>query len=73
MKKHTWTELVRSALRSLPAEFTTQDAYSMAPALQRLRPENSNAKPKIRQQLQVLRDVGELMQPEEGKWKKVAP
>jgi type II restriction enzyme len=38
--------------------FSTEDAYSLEPDLSRLYPANQNVRPKIRQQLQVLRDAG---------------
>ena len=39
-------------------EFTLADVYAHEDALQRLYPANQNVRPKIRQQLQVLRDRG---------------
>lgn len=41
-------------------EFTLADVYTFEPDLQVLHPENNNVKPKIRQQLQLLRDKGYL-------------
>jgi type II restriction enzyme len=41
-------------------EFTLAEVYSQAPRLERLYPGNQNVRPKIRQQLQVLRDQGYL-------------
>ena len=40
------------------AEFTLDDVYKFENYLGELHPENNNVKPKIRQQLQVLRDAG---------------
>lgn len=42
------------------AEFTLSDIYAFEPTLRRIYPENANVRPKIRQQLQVLRDRGYL-------------
>ena len=42
------------------SEFDIDDAYAFAPRLSALYPGNQNVKPKIRQQLQVLRDNGSL-------------
>jgi type II restriction enzyme len=42
------------------SEFTLADVYAQAPRLEKLYPENRNVRPKIRQQLQVLRDQGYL-------------
>jgi len=41
-------------------EFTLSDMYKFENYLGELHPENNNVKPKIRQQLQVLRDAGIL-------------
>ena len=41
-------------------EFTLDDVYAFEPHLSRLYPDNRNVRPKIRQQLQVLRDHGWL-------------
>jgi type II restriction enzyme len=38
--------------------FSLQDLYQLEPYLQRIHPRNQNVRPKIRQQLQVLRDLG---------------
>ncbi len=40
------------------AEFTLQDVYAFAAHLQKLHPANRHVLDKIRQQLQVLRDLG---------------
>ena len=42
------------------SEFTLEEVYASEPELQRLYPGNHNVRPKIRQQLQVLRDSGFL-------------
>jgi type II restriction enzyme len=39
-------------------EFTLQEMYAFEPQLKALHPTNQNVRPKIRQQLQMLRDVG---------------
>jgi type II restriction enzyme len=40
------------------AEFALQDVYAFAGQLQELHPDNRPVREKIRQQLQVLRDMG---------------
>jgi len=57
-----WTVDVLRCVRSLPAvEFTTREFYRMFEAdLAARHPRNRNVQPKIRQQLQVLRDRGIL-------------
>jgi len=42
------------------AEFTLAEVYAFENYLGEMHPENNNVKPKIRQQLQVLRDAGVL-------------
>ncbi len=54
-----WTLDVLRLVRNLGQQnFSIKDAYQFAPALARLHPKNRNVRPKIRQQLQVLRDLG---------------
>jgi len=50
-------------------EFTLQDIYNFEKDLAVIHPENNNIKPKIRQQLQFLRDKGYLKFTEPGKYK----
>jgi len=56
-----WTLDVLRVVRQLgkPA-FTLEDMYVFEPELKALHPKNQNVRPKIRQQLQVLRDLGLL-------------
>jgi type II restriction enzyme len=64
-----WTLDVLNAVRRLqesrwgtahraPTEFTLAEIYEFAGELARLHPQNKNVEPKIRQQLQVLRNMG---------------
>ncbi len=56
-----WTLDVLTAIQRLSQpEFSLADAYSFENHLAQLHPENRNVRPKIRQQLQVLRDLGLL-------------
>jgi len=56
-----WTLDVLTAIRRLnQPEFSLADAYSFENHLAQLHPDNQNVRPKIRQQLQVLRDLGLL-------------
>jgi type II restriction enzyme len=56
-----WTLDVLRAVRQLgKAEFSLQELYAFEPQLKALHPHNENVRPKIRQQLQVLRDTGLL-------------
>jgi type II restriction enzyme len=54
-----WTIDVLRIIRKLNCkEFTLDQVYSAESSLQDLHPINNNVRPKIRQQLQVLRDLG---------------
>lgn len=56
-----WTLDVLNAVRSLhKREFSLRDVYALDDQLAALRPANRHVRPKIRQQLQVLRDLGLL-------------
>lgn len=54
-----WTLDVLTTIRRLgKARFSLQELYQLEPYLQGIHPSNQNVRPKIRQQLQVLRDLG---------------
>jgi type II restriction enzyme len=54
-----WTLDVLSSIRNLgKTEFSLREVYEHEAHLQELHPKNRNVRPKIRQQLQVLRDLG---------------
>jgi len=54
-----WTLDVLTAIRKLAkARFSLHDLYELEPYLQNIHPQNRNVRAKIRQQLQVLRDLG---------------
>ena len=56
-----WSRVVLNCLHRLPRSgFTLNQVYSFEPEFSRLFPANHNVRAKIRQQLQVLRDVGIL-------------
>jgi len=56
-----WALDVLRVVRQLgKPEFTLQEMYAFEPELKTLHPKNENVRPKIRQQLQVLRDMGLL-------------
>ena len=50
-------------------EFTTADADAFTRELEQLHPDNRHVRAKIRQQLQVLRDLGLLLHIERGLWR----
>ena len=54
-----WTVDVLNVIRRLgKRRFLLTELYQMETELQLLHPQNRNIRPKIRQQLQVLRDIG---------------
>lgn len=54
-----WTLDVLGAIRVLAkSRFSLAELYAFGPRLQSMHPRNRNVRPKIRQQLQVLRDLG---------------
>lgn len=56
-----WVLDVLTCVEALgPVEFTLAEIYAFENTLSALHPENNNVRPKIRQQLQVLRDAGLL-------------
>ena len=60
-KQRGWTLEVLNTVRSLgKANFSLDEIYSREGELARLHPENRHVRPKIRQQLQILRDLGLL-------------
>jgi len=60
-KSRGWTLDVLTLLRSMnKLEFTIDDAYSFENILSELHPDNFHVRAKIRQQLQILRDMGYL-------------
>jgi len=61
VEKRGWTLDVLSAVRSLGrTEFDLPEIYALENSLKKLHPDNHHIQPKIRQQLQVLRDLGLL-------------
>ncbi|HXR46770.1 MAG TPA: hypothetical protein VN784_04955 [Candidatus Limnocylindrales bacterium] len=65
-----WTLDVLNIVRRLgKLEFTNDEVYAHDRELEQLHPENRNVRPKIRQQLQILRDTGLLIHVESGRWR----
>jgi type II restriction enzyme len=61
VEKRGWTLDVLQVAQSLgKMEFTLGEVYAHAGALGKLHPQNRHVQPKIRQQLQELRDMGLL-------------
>ena len=61
VNKRGWTLDVLTALRTLEKrEFTLEQAYSFEKMMSKMHPENRHVRAKIRQQLQILRDLGYL-------------
>jgi len=69
-----WLLAVMGAVEAIGLpEFTLADVYAHELALQRLYPANQNVRPKIRQQLQVLRDRGWIEFNGRGTYRLVRP
>jgi type II restriction enzyme len=69
-KRRGWAASLLNLLRQLPGDrFSLSDAYLFEVNLAKLYPENNNVRPKIRQQLQVLRDAGILQFEARGLYK----
>jgi HKD family nuclease len=64
-----WLKLVYNSLPD--DEFTNQQVYDCEQTFQRHYPENQNIRAKIRQQLQVLRDMGLIEHIGTARWQKV--
>jgi type II restriction enzyme len=65
-----WTLDVLRCVRALDTHaFDLSEVYAFERELQRLHPDNRNVRPKIRQQLQVLRDIGLLEFEGRGKYR----
>jgi type II restriction enzyme len=61
VEKRGWTLDVLNAVRSLgKTQFELPELYALENTLKKLHPDNHHIQPKIRQQLQVLRDLGLL-------------
>lgn len=58
IEQRGWVLDVMSCVNRLPCEFTLRDVYRFADLLKSKHPANHNINAKIRQQLQVLRDMG---------------
>jgi type II restriction enzyme len=70
LAKRGWAALVLAAVRKIgKTEFTSKDIYAFADQFHSVYPKNSHIEPKIRQQLQVLRDLGYLEFPERGRYR----
>ena len=69
----TWLLAVMRCLEELPDSFTLADCYRFVPTLQRAYPNNRNIEAKIRQQLQTLRDWGQLTFLGRGRYQKSQP
>jgi type II restriction enzyme len=69
VRERGWTLDVLRVVQSLgKTEFTNTDVYAFVPEFEQLHPGNRHIRDKIRQQLQVLRDRGFLVQVERGVW-----
>jgi type II restriction enzyme len=69
-----WTlDMLQIVRRINKQEFSLSDAYSFEKELSKCHPDNSNIRPKIRQQLQVLRNLGWLQFQGRGRYRLLLP
>ncbi len=69
-----WTSDVLACVRRLGRkEFSLRDMYAFEEELRELHPKNKHIRPKIRQQLQVLRDRGVLRFVGRGSYRIISP
>jgi type II restriction enzyme len=61
-------DVLNAVRRLMKAEFALDDVYAFESELQAAHPKNRNVKPKIRQQLQVLRDLGFIQFTGQGRY-----
>ncbi|MBO5619486.1 MAG: hypothetical protein J5902_05830 [Paludibacteraceae bacterium] len=71
LDSRSWLMDVLYCVDKLGDEFTLEEMYSFTKLLQLKHPDNNNVQPKIRQQLQILRDRGFLQFTTRGHYKKV--
>ena len=70
IKQRGWTlDVLNLVHRLAKSEFTNDDIYAFASELEKLHPDNRHIRDKIRQQLQVLRDLGFLNHVGQGEWR----
>lgn len=70
-ERRSWVADVLRIVEELPAEFSLDDVYRSIPYLAKLHPENNNIAAKIRQQLQILRDMGKLEFMSRGRYRRI--
>jgi type II restriction enzyme len=70
LRKRGWAALVLAYVRKInKVEFTLADLYAYEAAMHAAYPQNSHVRPKIRQQMQVLRDLGYLQFMDRGEYR----
>ena len=70
LENRGWLMDVLHCVDKLDDVFTLDEMYSFTDALQKKHPNNNNVQPKIRQQLQLLRDKGFLEFSSRGHYRK---
>jgi type II restriction enzyme len=71
-KQRSWVADVLRVVEALPSEFSLEQVYTSIPYLAKQHPNNNHIAPKIRQQLQVLRDMGKLEFLGRGRYRRVS-
>jgi type II restriction enzyme len=71
IQSRSWLFDVLNCVNCMPDTFSLADMYVFDRTLSQKHPQNKNIKPKIRQQLQILRDRGIIEFLGNGKYKKL--
>jgi len=71
IEKHGWLFDVLNCINQIPNDtFTLQEVYQYETVLKQIHPQNNNIRPKIRQQLQFLREKKIIDFLGQGRYKK---
>ena len=71
IQSRSWIFDILNYVNCMPVTFSLQDMYAFEPMLAQKHPQNQNIRPKIRQQLQFLRDKGFIDFIGRGKYKRL--
>ena len=69
-EKQGWISDVLTIVEKQSSYFTLQQIYAEEAVLSKFHPDNNNIKAKIRQQLQIIRDMGFIIFEERGQYRK---
>lgn len=70
-ERRSWTSDILQIIEALPPDFELDEVYRNKARLQKLHPDNHHLEEKIRQQLQVLREMGKIAFLFRGKYRRL--